>query len=205
MNLPKDNQCSSEFPMHEDLLKNPFASSSPSYSNNPYTHYYQVPRKRKWIAGVVSLIIPGTGHFYLGFMQRGLFIMSLIILDIFAITALATQDEPNVPFITLFSLIIPVIYFYNVFDALRATDQVNRRIELGDFEQEEDHSLHRLLRGSNLGVILISLGVLFFLLSTKPSWFIDLFHLMGSYIGSVVLIAAGLGMFVLESRKNKSE
>jgi hypothetical protein len=206
LNHSKENHRIPEFPGHEDLLQDPFSSAaSPNYTHMPYAPYYQIPKKRKWVAGVLSLIIPGTGHFYLGLMQRGLFIMTLIILDIFTITMLVSQDHrSNVPMVTLFALILPVIYFYNVFDALQATDNVNRRNELGDFAQGQD-PLQKLFRGSNLGVMLITIGVLFFLLSSKPDWFTGLFSFMGSYIGSVVLIVAGLAMFLLESRKNKSE
>ncbi|MEW9701343.1 hypothetical protein [Paenibacillus sp. SI8] len=207
MNVPNDNNRMHEFPHHEDLLQDPFLRQpSSNYTNMPYPPYYQVPKKRKWIAGVFSLLIPGTGHFYLGLMQRGLFIMAILILDIFTITTIVSHnDQPsNVPMVTLFALIIPVIYFYNVFDALQATDNVNRRNELGEFATGQD-PLQKLFRGSNLGVMLITLGVLFFLLSSKPDWFTGLFSFMGSYMGSVVLIVAGLAMFLWDTRKNKSE
>lgn len=182
----------------------------PEYSANPsfqhYAPYYQAPRKRKWVAGVLSFIIPGTGHFYLGLMQRGLFIMMLLILDIFIITSLSSRSDTSVPMVTLFALFIPVIYFYNLFDALQSTDNVNRRNELGEFGTElytNEDPLQKLIKGTNLGVILVAAGVLFFLLSNKPRWFTGLFDLMGSYIGSVILVLAGLAMYVLDSRKNK--
>lgn len=213
MNIPKDNHRIPEYPVNDDLLQDPFSRpSSPHYTNIPsYAPYFQAPRKRKFVAGLLSLLMPGTGHFYLGLMQRGLFIMMLLILDIFTITTLVSQDHRgNVPMVTLFALIIPVIYFYNVFDALQATDNVNRSNAMGEFGQgfsgNAPHDpLQKLFRGSNLGVMLITVGVLFFLISSKPRWFAGLFDLMGSYIGSVVLIVAGLIMFLLESRKNKSE
>ncbi len=41
------------------------------------------PRKNKWISGILSFLIPGTGQLYLGLMQRGLGIMVLFMLDIF--------------------------------------------------------------------------------------------------------------------------
>ncbi|NOU90860.1 hypothetical protein GC102_34790 [Paenibacillus sp. LMG 31460] len=192
MNLPKDN------------------SHIPEYSPNPsfqhYAPYYQAPKKRKWVAGILSFIVPGTGHFYLGLMQRGLFIMMLLILDIFIITSITTRSDTSVPMVTLFALFIPVIYFYNLFDALQTTDNVNRRNELGEFAAElynNEDPLQKLIKGTNLGVILIAAGVLFFLLSNKPRWFTGLFDLMGSYIGSVILVLAGLAMYVLDSRKNK--
>ncbi|MFD0693990.1 DUF6677 family protein [Paenibacillus sp. GCM10027628] len=215
MNMPKDNHRIPEFPAHDDLLQDPYSRpTAPNYTNMPYAPYFQAPKKRKFVAGLLSLLVPGTGHFYLGLMQRGLFIMLLLILDIFTITTLVSQDRQehvvSVPMVTLFALFLPVIYFYNVFDALQATDNVNRRNEFGEFANGAEGSftqdpLQKLFRGSNLGVMLITIGVLFFLLSSKPRWFAGLFDLMGSYIGSVVLIVAGLAMFLLETRKNKSE
>lgn len=192
MNLPKDN---------------PYIDYSTDPSFPHYAPYYQAPKKkRKWLAGVLSFIVPGTGHFYLGLMQRGLFIMMLLILDIFIITSLTTQSDTSVPVVALFSMFIPVIYFYNLFDALQTTDNVNRRNELGEFAAElysNEDPLQKLIKGTNLGVILIAAGVLFFLLSNKPLWFTGLFELMGSYIGSVVLVLVGLAMYVLDTRKNK--
>ncbi|WP_261304489.1 DUF6677 family protein [Paenibacillus andongensis] len=192
MNLPKDNPHIPEY------------SPNPSFQH--YPPYYSAPRKRKWVAGVLSFIVPGTGHFYLGLMQRGLFIMMLLILDIFIITSFTTRSDTSVPMVTLFALFIPVIYFYNLFDALQTTDNVNRRNELGEFAAslyDSEDPLQKLIKGTNLGVILIAAGVLFFLLSNKPRWFTGLFDLMGSYVGSVILVLAGLAMYVLDSRKNK--
>lgn len=174
------------------------------YQQIPYPLYPNVPRKKKWLACLLSFFVPGTGHFYLGLMQRGLLIMVLIIIDIFTVVSLATADQgASIPLVTLFSLIIPVIYFYNIFDALQATDFVNSRYERGElqFGDLPGDPLLKLVRGNNLGVVLIGAGALFFLLSMKPRWFEGLFEVLGSYIGAVVLIAAGLAMFLLESRK----
>lgn len=175
------------------------------YKQVPYPPYYpKIPKKRKWLACMLSLFIPGTGHFYLGLMQRGLLIMVLTILDIFTVVTLASaEDGASIPLVTLFSLIIPVIYFYNIFDALQATDFVNSRYERGElqFGDLPGDPLQKLMRGNNLGVILIGAGGLFFLISMKPRWFEGLFDVLGSYIGAVMLIAAGLAMFLLESRK----
>ncbi|UKS27239.1 hypothetical protein LOZ80_38290 [Paenibacillus sp. HWE-109] len=186
-------------------------SHIPSYSDDPsyprYAPYYPIAKKRKWKAGILSFMVPGTGHFYLGLMQRGLFIMMLLILDIFIITSLANQADPSVAAVTLFALFIPVIYFYNLFDALQATDHVNNRLELGEFSGSQDIEFHdplqKLIKGTNMGVILVAAGAVFFLLSNKPMWVTGLFDLMGSYLGSVVLVLAGIAMYLLDSRKNK--
>ncbi|MNW04638.1 hypothetical protein D3C71_2007530 [compost metagenome] len=48
---------------------------------------------------------------------------------------------------------------------------------------------------------LIAIGLFLFLVSTKPAWLEDLFHMMGSYVGAVILIGAGLLLFLNESKK----
>ncbi|MFC5450039.1 DUF6677 family protein [Paenibacillus aestuarii] len=184
-----------QFPAQDELRQPAF-----------YTPYYPMPKKRKWVAGLLALLVPGTGHYYLGFMQRGLFFMMLIILDIFTITTLVTLDQPSkVPMVTLFALLIPVVYFYNIFDALQATDNVNRRLEFGEAAGPMQDPLQQLFRGNNMGILLVIVGVLCFLLSSKPRWFAGIFEMLGSYIGSIVLIVAGFVMFLLESRKNRAE
>lgn len=193
MTMPKDN---SYIP--------PYSAES-SYPS--YAPYHPIPRKRKWVAGVLSFFIPGTGHFYLGLMQRGVFLMLLLILDIFIITSLASQENTSVPAVTLFALFIPVIYFYNLFDALQITDYVNRRNELGEFagtyEGDFQDPLQKLIKGTNMGVLLIVAGGLFFLLSNKPRWVTGLFDFMGSYLGAAVLFVGGLALYLWDSRKNK--
>ncbi|OCT14687.1 hypothetical protein A8709_10930 [Paenibacillus pectinilyticus] len=191
--------------LHKDRTHIPDYSTSPSYP--PYTPYYPISKKRKWAAGMLSFMLPGTGHFYLGLMQRGLFIMMLLILDIFTITALVDHHNASVPTVTLFALFLPVIYFYNLFDVLQLTDHVNRRLELGEFavntnDMDIHDPLQKLMKGTNMGVILIIAGGLIFMLSNKPNWFSVLFNLMGSFFGSCILVLAGVAMFILD-RKNK--
>jgi TM2 domain-containing membrane protein YozV len=208
MNPLNDPRQLPDFSRHPDEAEDPFASlASNPYAQLPYPPYLPIPRKKKWLAGLLSFLVPGTGQFYLGLMQRGLLIMVLIILDIFTIVYFATdKNGVSIPLVTLFSLLMPVIYFYNIFDALQSTDFINARYVQGDLVPGE-HSLsfkdplQKLIRGNNLGVLLITAGALFLLVSTKPRWFASIFDLLGSYVGSFVLIAAGTAMFLLESRK----
>ncbi|WP_044878230.1 DUF6677 family protein [Paenibacillus sp. IHBB 10380] len=177
----------------------------PDYNQMPYPPFYRKPpRKKKWLACLLSMFVPGIGHLYLGLMQRGLLIMVLVILDIFAVVSLVGADGGgSIPLITLFSLIIPVIYFYNIFDALQSTNRINVRYERGELEVGENPGdpLTNLMRGNNLAVILVGAGALFFMVSMKPRWFEGIFEVVGSYVGALVLICAGLVLFLLESRK----
>lgn len=179
----------------------------------PYDPFYdqRMPRKNKWIAGILSFLIPGTGQLYLGLMQRGMGIMLLLIMDIFAIVFFATSGATSIPLIVLFSLLVPVIYFYNIFDALQQTDKVNyagSSYGLGLNEREEEGMVfpgeeqrRRKLRGNGFGYVLIAAGALLILVNGKPAWLDRVFAFLGSSIGAVILIAVGFYMFFKESTK----
>lgn len=83
-------------------------------------------RKSKWIAGGTAFFVPGTGHFYLGQMTKGIVIMLLLAVDICAIIFAAEYLE-NILAITLFALMLPIIYFYSLFDAIQSVDAINER------------------------------------------------------------------------------
>jgi len=181
-----------------------------SKQQQPFDPFRAGPRKSKFIAGLLSFIIPGTGQLYLGQMQRGMTIMLLLIMNIFAIVFFATNSSTSIPLIVLFSLFVPVIYFYNIFDALQQTDKVNGSWGglytdplsmndggIGDFKS----SSKKWPKGSAFGYLLIGGGVFLFLVSSKPDWLNRIFEMLGSSIGAVVLIIAGVVLFFRESTK----
>ncbi|MEF3306434.1 hypothetical protein [Paenibacillus sp. GYB003] len=165
-----------------------------------------VPRKRKWIAVLLSLCIPGTGHFYLGLMQKGLMIMLLIILDIFAIVHFSINMS-SIPLITLLALFLPIIYFYNVFDALLLTDKVNRYAfappASPDRPFDERPGADKPGSAPFVGWLLVGTGGLFFVFSAKPDWLGRLMDKMGTMIGGLVLIGIGIVLFLRNSSKPK--
>lgn len=75
--------------------------------------------KSPFLAFIFSLV-PGVGHMYLELMQRGL---SIMITFFGAIAVTAGFNGPEVAI-----LVLPVLYFYSVFDAL----QLRRRINTGE-------------------------------------------------------------------------
>jgi hypothetical protein len=171
-------------------------------------------RKSKVLAGLLAFFVPGTGHFYLGLMQRGLFVMLALIIDIYAIVHTATMNpgSVNVPLITLFGLLVPAIYFYNIFDALQSTDAVNSAEEdgflggLSGFQPSARTGSNSTqgqgrLKGANLGWLLVAGGCIVLLVSNKPDWMSQLLNSIGSYIGAGVLIGAGAYLF-LKGRKS---
>lgn len=171
--------------------------------------YATMPKKSKLSAGLLAFFIPGTGHFYLGLMQKGLFIMLIFIINIAAIPYTVEKyghDNSYIPFVVLLGCLIPVIYFYNLFDALQSTDQVNayrQAVQMGQIPLAPEGSdpLGRRPKGSTLGMALIAIGFFLFLISSKPAWLEDMFDMMGSYVGAVILIGAGLLLFLAESKK----
>lgn len=169
-----------------------------------------LPEKRKFLAGFFSFFVPGTGHFYLGLMQRGLMVMMMFI---FSIAAMVFATEANIyngnsymALLVVLGCLIPVTYFYSLFDALQSTDQVNayrRAVRAGLIPPAPagTDALGKQVNGSVLGIGLMGVGVVLFLVSTKPSWLEELFRLMGSYVGAILLIGAGLLLFLNESKK----
>jgi hypothetical protein len=165
-------------------------------------------RKSKWVAGLLSFMIPGTGQLYLGLMQRGLGIMLLFMLDIFAIVFFAINE--SIPLIVLFSLVLPIMYFYNIFDALQQTDRVNgwstpldfpeaRYFEAAPGPEEKAAPLRK--KGYNFGYLLILAGVVLFLAAGRPEWLDRAIQFMGSTLGALLLIGLGLFLFFRESMK----
>ncbi|TNJ62311.1 hypothetical protein FE784_31495 [Paenibacillus hemerocallicola] len=166
-----------------------------------------MPRKRKWVAGVLSLCIPGTGHFYLGLMQKGLMIMLLIIMDIFAIVHFSINMS-SIPLITLLALFLPIIYFYSLFDALQSVDKVNAyRYSISAFPNGDPgpNAGTAAKPGSPtyIGWLLVGCGGLFFVFSAKPDWIGMLLDKMGTMVGGLVLIGIGIVVFLRNSSKPK--
>ncbi|OXM83937.1 hypothetical protein [Paenibacillus rigui] len=165
-------------------------------------------RKSKFVACLLSFLIPGTGQLYLGLMQRGMGLMLLLILDIFAIVFFATNSSSNIPLIVLFSLFVPVIYFYNIFDALQQTDRVNGRWHDGLSDPLDSlgrgqsfPGVPKRFKGSTFGYVLIIGGIFLFLVSNKPAWLNQVFEWIGSSIGAIILIVIGVALFLKESFK----
>lgn len=174
----------------------------------PYDPFFRPRlRKNKWIAGLLSCCIPGTGQFYLGLMQRGLSMMLLFFLNIFAIVFFATNGN-SIPLVVLFSLLVPVIYFYNIFDALQQTDKVNHAGMPGFYDEQapgESYSggfpAEKRTGSNTIGYVLIGAGALLFLAGGKPAWLERAFEMVGSSIGAIILIGVGAYMFYKESKK----
>jgi len=167
----------------------------------PYYGGYLPPikLKRKWISCLFSLFIPGTGHMYLGMLQRGFLFMCLLACNISLITMLVSQDFNNTALITLISLFIPITYFYNIFDVLQTTDKINQHIMQGATPAEAAQQLTG--SGANLGYWFIGVGGWFFLLSVKPAWLSAIIGALSSYLGGLLLVVVGVVLVIYNYRR----
>ncbi|WP_233476241.1 DUF4097 family beta strand repeat-containing protein [Paenibacillus sonchi] len=162
-------------------------------------------RKRKFIAGLLAALIPGTGHIYFGLLRKGISFIFIILLDIAALLYFSSIGmQINVPLLILLALMIPVLYFYNVFDVLQSADRLLRLPGEQDPELPpvpKPHGQRRRLvsePGISFGLMLLLGGALLFLFQQKPVWlqyFIE--HYAGVTVAAV-LAACGVWLAVRE-------
>ncbi|MFS0860390.1 MULTISPECIES: hypothetical protein [Paenibacillus] len=163
-------------------------------------------RTHKFIAGLLSAVIPGLGHIYLRLYMRGLTFMMLVLLDLSALLYFSTIGiQINVPLLILLALFIPVIYFYNVFDVLQSADWVMMRRRRAVTHNSSDKPIPNERsageammvweRGISFGLLLIVGGSLLVLFFRKPRWFKELIAVYGGYTFAVLMIAGGLILF----------
>lgn len=108
--------------------------------------------KSKFLTFLFSLV-PGVGHMYLGLMQRGLHFLTLFfgVIFLMIITNLGQL-----------SLFLPVIWFYNVFDALQRYQLIKEAdpatFNLEGFDQPLFVAAHKLTQQRWIAYGLIALG-----------------------------------------------
>ncbi len=180
----------------------------PSYRAAPnYPHEVQSPvrKKSKWLAGLLAFLIPGIGHMYLGLMVKGIVLMLLVMLDITAIVYVSIEGN-NVLSIVLLSLLMPIIYFYNLFDALQSTDNVNDRHVPPAMNSHMSYLSKPSLEESfsrgvpPIGILFLASAGVVILMMADINWTHWLFDSIGSMIGAIVLIGAGVGLWFWERR-----
>lgn len=163
-------------------------------------------KTHKFIAGLLSAIIPGLGHIYLRLYMRGLTFILLVLLDLSALLYFSSIGiQINVPLLILLALCIPVIYFYNVYDVLQSADWVmlrrRRAVTQGNVDKPqagERYERERMMvweRGISFGLLLIGGGSLMVLFFRKPRWFQELIAMYGGYSFAILMIAGGLLLF----------
>lgn len=169
----------------------------------PFPMPGHVPRKSKWVAALLSMFIPGTGHLYLGLVPRGIKVMLLLILDIASIVFFSAGPvEFNILLVTLLSLLIPVIYFYNIFDAVHRTDWVNRAYAAAFMPNGEFGRPAPVLDNADQPLLwLLLAGGFFFLVAANGNWLASFFAIPNAYAAVALLLIAGVAMYIMEARK----
>ncbi|CAM3634494.1 MULTISPECIES: hypothetical protein [Saccharibacillus] len=144
-------------------------------------------QKRTLIACLLSALVPGTGHLYLGLIQKGISFMLTILLVIEALLYFSsTGIQINVPLLILLGLTIPVIYFYSVYDVLQATDRVNER------RRAAERDMYNWRKSMTFGLLLLGEGALLLVLHGRPIWFRQLIEQYGRETAAVALVALGV-------------
>lgn len=167
-------------------------------------------RKRKFIACFLGAIFPGLGHLYLKMFAKGALLIYGVLLDASALIYFSSvRSGINVPFLILLGLMIPVIYFYSIYDVLQSTDVVNARVKRAQTEAEEalpegrkeEKGYSGIRRGIAAGGLLMAGGAVLFLFRQKPPWLEGFIQWSAGYAVSVALILAGCWLIVRECRR----
>ncbi|XID95892.1 DUF6677 family protein [Paenibacillaceae bacterium WGS1546] len=202
---------SKEYPLPPDPDGRNARTQEPWQGYGPmpaYAGYPQRNRKRKWAAGLLAFFIPGLGHMYLGLMVKAITLMMLVGLNITAIVYVAI--EGNTMSIVLVCLLLPIIYFYNLFDAIQSTDAVNDERERRaanahpswgnaqpPFAAREERQVRSL---PPAGILVLAGAGGAILLMSGFNWRNWIFDSFGSMLGAIVLLGAGIALWFWEGR-----
>ncbi|MGF7048360.1 hypothetical protein J2T13_002867 [Paenibacillus sp. DS2015] len=180
--------------------------SSTAFKKKQYKKKQRKPyrlRKRKIPAVLLAALLPGLGHIYLGLFKKGVLFILALLLDASALLYFSsTGMNINVPLLILLALMIPVIYFYNVFDVLQAADYIisRRRTEQDDAGETVRQRPNPFLaeKGISFGVLLVCGGLLLFFFYQKPAWLAIYMNIYGEIIVAAALISLGIGFLIRE-------
>ncbi|GGH38793.1 DUF4097 family beta strand repeat-containing protein [Paenibacillus segetis] len=163
-------------------------------------------RKRKFIACLLSALFPGLGHLYLRMFMKGVGFIYFTILDGSALIYFSSvRMGINIPLLLLLGLLIPVAYFYSIYDVLQSTDVINIRIK----RENEDDTSRKMIAASDPGLertvssatLLIGGGLIAFLFRQKPVWFQSFIQAGAGYFVAVLLMLTGLFLIFREGRR----
>lgn len=159
-------------------------------------------RKRKLIACLLSALFPGLGHMYLRMFLRGAAIIYFLILDISALIYFSSvRVGINVPLLILLGLVVPIAYFYSLYDVMQSTDLINSSIG-----QQRTYTSRagRVLFGNSLrkamtaGLMLILGGAIVFVFREKPYWLQTYIANQGGMTVAIILILVALLLIFTE-------
>lgn len=160
-------------------------------------------RKLKLLSVFLSALLPGLGHLYLRLFVKGVLLIYLILIDAVSLIYFSSiRMQINVPLLILLILFVPVIYFYSIYDVLQSTDNLNARRAAGGKRPrtEMDHKLD-IAKGLGTGLLLVSGGLVLFILRQKPSWLESWLLHYAAYGFAAVLFAIGILLPAMELRR----
>jgi hypothetical protein len=129
-------------------------------------------QKNKFLTFLFALI-PGCGHMYLGYMKRGVEFMAMFVVS--GYLAIMSMNFYNFDIIgILFALILPVIWFYQMFDSMHIVSLM-KKFEV-DFPADDGFFIPGFSNVSNTD----SLNFFFFFLIIKG--FAAVFIFVGAYV-----------------------
>ncbi|WP_198402134.1 hypothetical protein [Paenibacillus crassostreae] len=159
-------------------------------------------RKHKFTAGLLAALMPGLGHIYLSLFRKGISFIFVLILDISALLYFSSVGiHINVPFLILLALIIPIMYFYSLFDALQAADYIIIRSPKGRVEDSTQQIQRHPFageKGHSFGIMLVLGGIVLILFHQKPMWLGEFIELYGEIAVALGLVLLGFGIGIRE-------
>jgi len=118
---------------------------------------YRSPALAGWLA-----LMPGLGHVYLGYYQRGFINLAIIAVTI---TALASGTSGGLT--VLFALFLAFYWMYNILDAVRRAQYYNQALDgIEGIELPEDFKMPDAGGGRFAGITLVVIGFIL-LLNTR--------------------------------------
>ncbi|WP_018754058.1 DUF4097 family beta strand repeat-containing protein [Paenibacillus sanguinis] len=166
-------------------------------------------RKRKAVACLLSALFPGLGHLYLRLFIRGLSMIYFVLIDVSAMIYFSSvRSVMNVPLLVLLGLLIPAVYFFSVYDVLQSTDAINARFRRDPDKNNEELGGARegstYKQGIRASVLLISGGVVLFVIQQKPLWLEQIVQFYSVYVVAGAMLITALLWVLREVRRRYS-
>ncbi|GAB6927196.1 hypothetical protein JCM10914A_11790 [Paenibacillus sp. JCM 10914] len=169
-------------------------------------------KKRKLYALLLAAVVPGLGHLYLGIYRKGITFMMLLLLDVSALLYFSSIGmQINVPLLIVLGLLIPIGYFYNVYDVLQAAEYVisrRRRTSTAtvstDAKARQSHPFRRE-HSLAFGLMLVVVGTLLILFHQKPPWLQIAIRDYGAEFSAIMLMITGIWAGVREALRYRRD
>lgn len=152
---------------------------------------YYIEKKAPFLAALLSFFIPGLGHLYVGAYQRALQVFGGMILSIFITVMIGGPC----------AIFIVFTWFFGIVDAVRLAQVINRGATVEPLTALEERMKSNGTGGLTLGVILLGLGLLWWVDRTfEIDW-----YFMHKWGGPVAFILFGVILIAAHISKKRKE